>query len=74
MTAYSLGLGVPFVVSAWFADGIGQRLARFRKAGRVLKVVAGGVMIAMGLAMLTGQLSRFSFWLLETFPVFQRIG
>lgn len=28
----------------------------------------------MGIAMMTGQLSRFGFWLLETFPVLQRIG
>ena len=39
-----------------------------------LQVCAGGVMIAMGAAMVTGQLSAFSFWLLETFPVFQTIG
>ena len=29
--AYSFGLGVPFVASAWFADGIGQRLAKLRQ-------------------------------------------
>jgi len=31
-------------------------------------------MVAMGVAMVTGQLSALSYWLLETFPVFQRIG
>ncbi|MFN0190568.1 MAG: cytochrome c biogenesis CcdA family protein [Aestuariivirga sp.] len=74
LAAYSLGLGVPFVLSAWFADTIGQRLARFRRAGLILKVAAGGIMVAMGLAMATGKLSEFSYWLLDTFPVFQSIG
>ena len=31
-------------------------------------------MVIMGLAMMTGQLSRFAYWLLDTFPVLGRIG
>jgi cytochrome c-type biogenesis protein len=31
-------------------------------------------MVATGVAMLTGQLSAFSFWLLEVFPVLGTIG
>jgi cytochrome c-type biogenesis protein len=72
--AYSFGLGVPFVASAWFADGIGQRLAKLRSAGRTLKLASGGIMVVMGVAMMTGQLQRVSYWLLETFPQFQQIG
>jgi cytochrome c-type biogenesis protein len=72
--AYSLGLGIPFVLSALFADGIGQRLSRFRGAGKALKLTSGGIMVLMGLAMMTGQLQRFSYWLLETFPQFQQVG
>jgi cytochrome c-type biogenesis protein len=32
------------------------------------------VVTAMGLAMITGQLTTFSYWLLETFPGFATIG
>jgi cytochrome c-type biogenesis protein len=32
------------------------------------------VMIAMGTAMITGYMSVFSYWLLETFPMFATIG
>lgn len=74
LLAYSLGLGIPFVVSAWFAEGIGQRLYHFRKFGRIMKVATGGVMVLMGIAMTTGQLQRFSYWLLEAFPLLQQIG
>jgi cytochrome c-type biogenesis protein len=28
----------------------------------------------MGVAMMTGQMTRFAFWLLETFPAFGSIG
>jgi cytochrome c-type biogenesis protein len=31
-------------------------------------------MIVMGIAIMTGQLSAFSYWLLETFPALAKIG
>ena len=37
-----------------------------------LQLVLG--MIAMGLAMMSGQLSTIAFWLLETFPAFALVG
>ena len=36
--------------------------------------VVGAVMIAMGVAMMTGTMSVFAFWLLEQFPILTRIG
>jgi cytochrome c-type biogenesis protein len=74
LLAYSLGLGIPFILSAWFADDIGQRLSRWKGFGRIMKVLTGGIMVLMGAAMMTGQLQRFSYWLLEAFPILQRIG
>lgn len=71
---YSIGLGVPFLLAAAFTDGLVIRLRTIGRAGRVLQLVAGGVMIVMGAAMITGHLSTFSFWLLETFPVLSAIG
>ncbi|MGH6714455.1 MAG: cytochrome c biogenesis CcdA family protein [Bradyrhizobium sp.] len=74
LAIYSLGLGMPFLLVALFTGGL---LARFRSIGRVgrlLHVLAGGVMVLMGAAMITGQLSTFSFWLLETFPKLSTIG
>jgi cytochrome c-type biogenesis protein len=74
LAIYSLGLGVPFLLAALFTDSLARRLKAMRQAGRVLQPAAGAVMVAMGLAMITGQMSTFSFWLLEQFPVFTRIG
>jgi cytochrome c-type biogenesis protein len=72
--AYSLGLGLPFLGAAVLTERILRRVSRLGRFGRSLQVGAGGVMVLMGVAMITGQLSAFSFWLLETFPVFARIG
>jgi cytochrome c-type biogenesis protein len=74
LAIYSLGLGIPFLLAALFTDGLARRLKAMRRAGRMLQLAAGGIMVVMGLAMITGQLSAFSFWLLENFPIFARIG
>jgi len=35
---------------------------------------AGLILVLIGIAMVTGQLSAFGFWLLPAFPVLGRIG
>lgn len=74
LAIYSLGLGVPFLLSAAFADHLMQRLKSIRRLGRALQVGAGGVMVAMGVAMITGTMTAFSFWLLENVPMLAQIG
>jgi len=74
LTIYSLGLGVPFLLAALFTDTLSAKLKAFGRLGRCLRVLAGVVMIAMGVAMMTGYLSTFAFWLLETFPILSSIG
>lgn len=74
LSSYALGLGVPFIASAFFTHELVGRMRALRSAGRWLQGTAGVLMIVMGVAMITGQLSRFGFWLLDTFPAFGRIG
>jgi cytochrome c-type biogenesis protein len=50
------------------------RFKNLRRFGAYLQVAAGIILILMGVAMTTGKLSAFSYWLLQTFPVFGRIG
>lgn len=74
LAVYSLGLGVPFLMAAMFMDGFANRLKTIRRLGRPLQIATGVIMVFMGIAMITGQLSAFSYWLLETFPDLARIG
>jgi cytochrome c-type biogenesis protein len=74
LAVYSLGLGLPFLAAAAFTDALLAQLHWLRRAGRSLQIGAGTVIVAMGIAMITGQLSAMSYWLLETFPAFARIG
>ena len=74
LAAYSLGLGVPFLATALFTGAMLKRLKSMRRTGRWLQVGAGVAMVFMGIAMITGMLTAFAFWLLKTFPVFSAIG
>jgi cytochrome c-type biogenesis protein len=74
LAAYAVGLGVPFLLAAVFFRELVGRLKTLRHAGRGLQVLAGLVMVMIGVAMMTGQLTALSLWLLERFPVLGRIG
>lgn len=71
---YSLGLGVPFLLSALFADQALARLRSARRAGRQLQRAAGVVMVAMGLFIISGKMTDIAAWFLQTFPALARIG
>ena len=74
LAIYAAGLGIPFLVAALFMKTLLLRLKSLRHLGRPFQIAAGWVMVAVGIAMATGELSRFSYWLLEAFPILGRIG
>lgn len=74
LAVYSAGLGVPFLVVAAFADALAGKLRRVGRIGRRLHQAAGVVMVLMGVAMMTGQITALSYWLLDAFPALGRIG
>jgi cytochrome c-type biogenesis protein len=74
LAIYSIGMGVPFLVAAVFLDRFLKYRGGLRRWGRWLHVIAGAVMILMGIAMITGRLTAFSYWLLQTFPLLGTIG
>jgi cytochrome c-type biogenesis protein len=74
LAVYSLGLGLPFLLAALFTGALLARIKALGRAGRALQRVAGGLLVAMGLLMVTGQLEVIAYWLLETFPALANIG
>lgn len=74
LSAYSLGLGIPFLAAAVFTGAFLRRTRALSRIGRPLQITAGIIMIIMGLAMITGQLTVVALWLLNTFPAFSGIG
>jgi cytochrome c-type biogenesis protein len=74
LSFYAAGLGVPFLLTALFTSELAGRLKVLLRFGTVLQIAAGLLLILMGVAMITGQLSAFAFWLLRTFPALGTIG
>ena len=74
LSFYAAGLGVPFLLTALFTRELAGRLKGLRRFGTVLQIAAGLILVLMGIAMITGQLSAFAFWLLRTFPALGAIG
>ena len=74
LAVYSAGLGVPFLLTALFTDAIARRIQSIGRTGRALYRAAGALMVIMGIAVMTGQLSRLAWWLLNSFPALGRIG
>jgi cytochrome c-type biogenesis protein len=74
LAMYSLGLGVPFLLTAIFTSTLTHRLKRMRRAGRWLQQASGVAMVVVGVAMMTGLLGDAAIWLLRAFPGLGTLG
>jgi len=74
MATYALGLGLPFILAAVFINKAIVLMNKFKKHLRSVEVCMGILLVIIGLAMVTGAFTRFSFWLLETFPALAQVG
>jgi cytochrome c-type biogenesis protein len=74
LAAYSLGLGIPFLLAGFFAGPFIGFMRRFRAHLGTVEKVMGGALVLTGVLFITGNLSAFSYWLLATFPVLGTIG
>ncbi|MCL4505101.1 MAG: cytochrome c biogenesis protein CcdA [Chloroflexi bacterium] len=63
LTTYTLGLGVPFLLVALLADRLTPLLARLKRNMRVIEIISGLLLIAIGLIQVTGQLVQLSAYL-----------
>ncbi|MES3034228.1 MAG: cytochrome c biogenesis protein CcdA [Gemmatimonadota bacterium] len=72
LTAYSLGLGIPFIVSALMVDRFLGWFQRVRRHLGTVNRVAGALLVLVGLLMLTGAFTTMSGWLVDFTPAFLR--
>ncbi len=74
LAVYSLGLALPFLGTAMFIEHFRERMRWFSRWSRLLRALAGLVLIIMGVMVLTGQMTRFASWMLSAFPVLRELG
>jgi cytochrome c-type biogenesis protein len=74
LAVYSAGLGIPFLIAAFMVEQFSALFVRMRGHLANIERAMGVLMIATGIGFLTGAVSSFSIWLLETFPGLQSFG
>lgn len=71
---YALGLGIPFLLVAAFFPRMGGVMAFFKRHTEQIERIMGLLLWTVGLLMLTGGFSQFSYWLLENVPFLATLG
>jgi cytochrome c-type biogenesis protein len=67
--AYSLGLGVPFLVTAVLLTTTFEALRSLSRYARVVETAGGVFLVVMGAALLFDLVFRLNAWILQIFPV-----
>ena len=74
LSLYSLGLAVPFVLSSLLV----KKLLIFSKSAKKylinIKKISGIILIITGILIVTGKLQILGFYLIEYFPILQKLG
>jgi len=71
---YAIGLGIPFLLAAAFIDKAMGVMTRLKRHMKLIERAMGILLIAVGVALMTGAFSAFAFWLLDTFPALGALG
>jgi cytochrome c-type biogenesis protein len=72
--AYSFGIGLPFVLAAFFAKPFMGLMTRFRKHMGIVEKLMGFLLVITGLLFLTNSMATLSYLMLEWFPALGAIG
>ena len=74
LAAYAVGLGLPFLLVAAFFPRLKGPMAWMKRHMDRIERISGLLLWTVGLMMLTGQFTAFSWWLLERFPALATLG
>lgn len=74
MGVYAIGLGVPFLLAAIFVTRSMALMDRIKPHMRMIERVMGGLLLLVGILLVTGLFSNLSYWLLENVPFLGEVG
>jgi cytochrome c-type biogenesis protein len=74
LSAYSLGLGIPFIASGLAINAFLAAFSRFRRHMRVVEYVAGALLVGVGLLLVTNRLTLLAGYFSKLFPSLTKIG
>ena len=71
---YAAGLGIPFLLAAMFMSRAMGLMNRMKRHMGLIEKSMGVLLVLVGLALVTGAFTSFSWWLLERFPALATFG
>jgi cytochrome c-type biogenesis protein len=74
LSAYSLGLGIPFVLSGLAINEFFAAFGRIRRHMKAVEYVSGALLVGVGLLLLTDRLAVLAQYFAKLFPALTRIG
>jgi cytochrome c-type biogenesis protein len=74
LVAYSLGLGIPFILSGLAVNGFFAAFGRLRRHMRIVEYVAGALLVGVGLLLVTNRLTVLAVYFSKLFPSLTKIG
>ncbi|MEM9708533.1 MAG: cytochrome c biogenesis protein CcdA [Pseudomonadota bacterium] len=74
LAAYAVGLGIPFLLVAAYFPSMKGLMAWMKRHMAAIERTMGGLLVTVGLLMLTGKFTDFAWWLNEKFPALQQFG
>ena len=74
MGVYALGLGLPFLLAAVFLSRAMGTMNKIKPHMGKIEKAMGGLLVFVGVMLVFGFFTEFSYWLLETFPALGMIG
>src|SRR5512135_2423305 len=74
LSAYSAGLGIPFLLSALAVNWFFKASGGLRRSMRAVEVASGVLLVGVGLLLVTDRLTVIAAWFSRLFPALTRIG
>lgn len=74
LAIYAAGLGIPFLLAAMFMSRAMGLMNRLKRHMGIIEKSMGVLLVLVGLALVTGAFTTFSWWLLEQFPALATLG
>ena len=74
LAVYAIGLGIPFLLVAAFFPRLTGLMDWMKRHMDRIERIMGLLLWTIGILMITGGFSDFSYWLLETFPALALLG
>jgi cytochrome c-type biogenesis protein len=72
--AYSLGIGLPFLLASLFSGQFITLMTKLRPHMGQVEKLMGAALVLTGVLFLSGAMPKIAGWMLQTFPAFSSIG